>query len=205
MSFCARVGAHVCWRICAHVCPPGRRATKARLCSEATRATWPEVNPWQRAGIHRRLKPERSTVVAHSLLSTPLCALLCLLICPMLVEVTLAIVRLGKPVTNSYIMEHTLCIWKKRDKNAGEFAALAQPHFVTILMLKTGDAASTRIEEMLSTRLETGNNSRVKNQRKGHCPAIIKSPCSSDQRTAHNVLDRWRDYLANNPPAASAV
>jgi len=108
----------------------------------------------------------------------------------MLVEVTLAIVRLGKPVTNSYIMEHTLCIWKKRDKNAGEFAALAQPHFVTILMLKTGDAASTRIEEMLSTRLETGNNSRVKNQRKGHCPAIIKSPCSSDQRTAHNVLDR---------------
>ena len=96
----------------------------------------------------------------------------------MLVEVTLAIVRLGKPVTNSYIMEHTLCIWKKRDKNAGEFAALAQPHFVTILMLKTGDAASTRIEEMLSTRLETGDNCRTvkHNQQKGHCdPAIIES------------------------------
>ena len=43
-------------------------------------------------------------------------------------------------------------------------------------MLQTGDAASARLEEMLSTRLETGDNCRVKhNQRKCHCPAIIQS------------------------------
>jgi len=56
-------------------------------------------------------------------------------------------------------------------------------------MLKTGDAASARLEEMLSTRLETaGNNCRVKHiSKKGHCPAIIKSLgprlAASDSRT----------------------
>jgi len=56
-------------------------------------------------------------------------------------------------------------------------------------MQKTGDAASARSEEMLSTRLETGENCRTvkHNQRKGHCPAVIKSLASrlgaSDSRT----------------------
>ena len=47
-----------------------------------------------------------------------------------------------------------------------------------LTMQKTGDAASARSEEMLSTRLETGDNCRTvkHNQQKGHCdPAIIES------------------------------
>jgi len=76
-------------------------------------------------------------------------------------------------------------------------------------MQKTGDAASARSEEMLSTRLETGENRRTvkHNQRK----VFTVQPSSSHQVWV--LVTRWQvgidatrwDYLANNPPAASAV